>query len=305
MAKIGYIILAHQKPMQLIKLLKSIESEQNHLFLHIDKRVDLNLFYQYSEYNLLKNLTLVKRYKTHWGGFGLAKATLEGIRQAIGFKCEYIVLLSGSDYPIKSKEAINDFLEKNADKSFFSHYQMPAPHWLPNKEINRIKKYYFHIWGRLFEYPLDAGPTSLLRKIVNSVLGLFLVKERALPDNLVPYGGDQWFCITAKVGGAVLQFYNDRPDVYKFLKFTLIPDEIFLQTAIFNSKDVDIKNSIVNTCLTYLHWQNRNSPSPSILTLNEFEALKQSDKLFARKFDYDAHPELLRKINSELLGITE
>ena len=42
--KIGYIILAHQKPKQLSKLISVIQSESTFFFLHIDKRADKQSF---------------------------------------------------------------------------------------------------------------------------------------------------------------------------------------------------------------------------------------------------------------------
>lgn len=300
--KIGYIILAHQKPNQLSKLLKVLESNDVEIFLHVDKKVNITPFLAELGSNG-KKINLLKRYKCFWGSFGLVKATLEGINAAIIANCDYIILLSGSDYPIKSKRNISIYLKENSGKSFFTFYKMPAAHWIPNKEINRIKKYYFHFRGKLFEFPIDKEINSLPRKVLDFFLSLFLPSERALPKNIIPYGGDQWFCITANMAKAVLKFFDDRPDVYKFLKHCLIPDEIFLQTAIFNSENKVLAKDVTNTSLTFSNWPNKNTPSPAILEVSDFEMLKNTDKLFARKFDHELNKELLKKINTQLLGI--
>jgi hypothetical protein len=303
--KIGYIILAHQKPAQLVRLLKAIESDESQILLHIDKKVDMGIFTKAPGLNEIKNLKMLRRHKSYWGSFGLVKATLEGIRGGLQAGVDYLVLLSGSDYPIKSNQATIQFLEKNSGKSFFNYYQMPAPHWQPGKEINRIKKYYFHLNGKLFEYPIDDSATSIARKTLNNALKFILPKERIFPKDIVPYGGDQWFCISAQAGKSVLRFYEANPDTYRFLKNCLIPDEIFLQTAIFNTHEGEIKETVSNSCLTFLNWENRNTPSPAILSLRDFENIRESGKLFARKFDHELNPELANKIDSELLQLNK
>jgi hypothetical protein len=304
MIKIGYIILVHQNPGQLVRLMRTLESNSTCFFIHIDKRKEISQFMSFKGFSAIKNLYLLKRFNSYWGSIGLVNATMEGIRSALKHGCEYIILLSGSDYPIKSKEVIDQFLSKNRGKNFVSFYKMPAPHWLPNKEINRIKKFYFHLNNKLFEYPNPPELKSKPRKLLNLILSIFLPKERIFPKGIIPFGGDQWFCITGDAGQELLRFYNHHPEVMKFLKHCLIPDEIFVQTALLNSNNNDLISSISNDTITYINWVNRGqAPSPELLTSADLAQLKITDKLFARKFDHDKYPDLGNRIDSELLGI--
>ena len=301
MIKIGYIILAHQKPAQLLRLMKRLESASNHIFLHLDKRVDGQQFLSYPGMEQIQNLHHLKRFKSYWGSIGLVNATVAGMKEALENKCDYVILLSGSDYPIKSNSDIDEFLVTHSGKSFFTHYNMPAPHWLPDKEINRIRKYYFYLRGKLFEYPIHPLEKSIPRRALNYLLSLFLPKERLFPKNIQPHGGDQWFCITNSICQEILDFYKHRPEVMNFLRFSLIPDEIFLQTAVFNSSNDDTINAVVNDTIILINWKNRNNSSPACFEMADFDELCRSRKLFARKFDGDVTPQLFDKLDKELL----
>jgi hypothetical protein len=300
MMRIGYIVLAHQKPKQLERLLKRLEDDSVKIFVHIDKRTDIEAFLP--SFNGIKNLQLLKRFPCHWGNFGIVNATMEGIKAAIASDCEYIAFLSGADYPIKTKSEINHFLNANNGANFLHHYKMPADYWIPDKEINRIKKYYYNFNNKLFEYPLPIGTKSIPRNIINLVLSLFLPKERKFPNGIVPYGGDYWCCLTSEALREVVHFYEKNPLVFKFLKYCLFPDEILIQTALFNSGNKELISSIVNDSITEINWESRIDPSPKIYSINDFDRLANSGKMFARKFDHDQHPALAEKIDSELLN---
>jgi len=305
MLKLGYIILAHQKPHQLLQLLRSLSSDSTYLFLHIDKRLDPSVFLSANGIADIKNLVLLPRFKSYWGSIGLAKASLHGIREALNYECDYITLLSGSDYPIKSNKQILQFLSESNGKSYVDYYRMPAPFWIPGKEINRIKKYYYHFKNRIFEHPPSPDGKGLFRKLLGGVLRLFLKNEREFPTGIIPFGGEHWFCLHKPAARQVLSFYEKNPEVMKFLTYSLSPEEIYVQTALFNSGDKELETSICNQAITLINWKNKNHPSPAFFDSSDFDRLISSDKLFARKFDFDACPDLLTRINHQLLDNQE
>lgn len=297
MPKIAYIVLAHNNPAQLYRLLKALEADNCRIFLHIDKKADLSLFTDYEGFTKIKNLVLLPRFKSYWGGIGLVKASLAGVEYSIKYDCDYAILLSGADYPLKSQRHINRFLDDQKGKSFITYYQMPAPHWLPGKEITRIQKYYFRFNNTLLEYPLQPEMRGRVRRIINFVLSFFLKKQRQFPKPLTPFGGDQWFCLSRNACLAVSKFNAENPALLKFLRNALIADEIFFQTALLNTKNDGLIGTIDNDTVTYINWKNKNDPSPALLTPEDFQMLINSDKLFARKFDMEKFPQLLDDID--------
>jgi hypothetical protein len=68
----------------------------------------------------LSNVTFLKRHKCYWGDFGHVRATLEGIAYLFNNEIEfdYLILLTGQDYPIKPNREIETLLRRSNGKQF-------------------------------------------------------------------------------------------------------------------------------------------------------------------------------------------
>ena len=75
---------------------------------------------------------------------------------------------------------------------------------------------------------------------------------------------------------------------------TSCSDEIFFQTIMLNKNK---KNEINNNCLRYT-IREKDNYSPNILKINDLEKIKKSDKLFARKFDYNTDRKIIKELNT-------
>ena len=73
--KKAYIILAHNNPIQLLRLMKRLNDDNSWFFLHIDIKVNIEIFRSLLQGGF-SNLTWVDRERGRWGGLGLVKATL-------------------------------------------------------------------------------------------------------------------------------------------------------------------------------------------------------------------------------------
>src|SRR5512133_3964658 len=114
MLHIAYIISAYKNPEQLIRLILRLCTEQTTFLVHVDKKADREVYNKIVEGTKhLPNVHFLKRYDCYWGEFGHVQASLEGIRelrkQKISF--DYVFLLTGQDYPIKTNAQIQDFLQ--------------------------------------------------------------------------------------------------------------------------------------------------------------------------------------------------
>ena len=189
--KIGFVILAHKNPQQLLRLIQSLFDANFFFFIHIDKRSNPRVFKKIIKNHFPKNIFFIKSIKTYWGSFNQLSVSINGFEMSYEMGMDFTFLISGQDYTIKSKAQIKEFIIQNLKYNFLSIYSIPAPHWEDEMEIKRIKKFYFHINGKLFEYPLDYK-AGFLRKGVDLILKLFLRKERSFPSKYTPYGGGFW-----------------------------------------------------------------------------------------------------------------
>lgn len=270
--KIAHLILCHTNPAQLERLIKRLQHKDAWFYIHVDSKAAIEPF-QYLE--TLPNAVLVKnRIPVYWGGYSIIQATLNGFTEILQSRVghDYINLLSGQDYPIKNTEAIHSFFAANPGK-IFMHALSVMHEW--KEAIPRITKYHlvnFHFPGR---YKVE--------RIINRVM-----PERKFPGTLVPVGRSQWLTITPEHAKYILDYMVANRGFTRFFKLSWAPDEMVFQTILYNSP---YKDSIVNDNLRYIDWS-QGGASPKILTMEDAEQLSQSDKLFARKFNF-AESEIL------------
>jgi hypothetical protein len=275
--RLAYIISAYTRLPQVARLVRRLDGDGTTLLVHVDSKTDDG---DYAA--LVDSLTDVTsvgwlaRHPCHWGGFGHVRATLKGIheleRRAVPF--DYLILLTGQDYPIKPVSEIAGFLEAAEGRSFMAHSALPSDSWSPRGGLNRVEHWHLRLYGHHVRAPF----------------------KRRFPTGLSPYGGGAYWCLSRECVDYVREFIRTRPEVVSFFEHVDIPDESFFQTILLNS---ELHDTIVNDTLRYIDWTR--GRRPAILESADFEALRASPKLFARKFDMTRHPEVLDLIDRHLL----
>src|SRR4030066_113594 len=219
--KIAYLILSHQHPAQLTNLVTTLNHGNRSLFyIHVDRKSEGFLDSpSLTSIKDLENVTFLNdRVGVYWGGFSIVEATLRLLRKAVdegGF--QYAVLLSGQDYPIKSNSYIESFFQAHDGKEFISYTPLPSQDWDWGPDImERIECY----WRaddvrRLLEM---VGSKRLQRlgwrayyrfteTVYTHVPGL----KRKFLSGFSPYGGSQWFAISARCATYVLDYSREHP----------------------------------------------------------------------------------------------
>ena len=264
--KIAHLILAHANPEQLKRLLGKLMHEDAHFYIHLDKKTDITPFLPLAEKG--KVFFINNREKVYWGGYSIVQATVNSFQEILdsGVTYGYINLLSGQDYPIKSNAYIHEFLAKNPGKVFM-HALSVEDEW--HEAIPRISRYY------LIHYKLPFG-TYRAEQLLNALL-----PKRKLPAGIKAMGRSQWFTASPESIAYIIKYINEQQWVSKFFKLSWAPDELIFQTILYNSP---FREKMVNDNLLYVDWS-KGDASPKILTMDDATILKNSGKLFARKFN--------------------
>jgi hypothetical protein len=90
----------------------------------------------------------------------------------------------------------------------------------------------------------------------------------------------------------VVDFTNNNDNVMKRFKYTYVSDEIYFQTVLLNSMIAG--DTIVNDNLRYIDWSSKKRGLPAFLDITDYEKIKLSNKIFARKFHEVDSDELKR-----------
>jgi len=291
----AYIILAHKNLGHLTRMVDRLSDGRSYFFIHVDLKTELPC--SYSELAKRRHVTLVKRISTSWGGFSLAQATLNAmydIRDS-GINFDAVSLLSGQDYPIKSNEEIDKFLEESEYGVYIDYFTLPNYKRWESGGTYRYQKYFFGI-----------GKFSLVFSQLMNLLSTYIpVLARKLPPNLVPYCGSQWWTINMYALNYILDFIKDHPDYTDFHKFTFAPDELFFHIILLNTKDPELKRSICKDNLRFIKWEKLENAHPEVLTPKDMEDLTKTSSLFARKFEGENNEKILDMIDGKFLFKTD
>jgi hypothetical protein len=285
--KLAYIIMAHQHPQQLKRLITALQTETTSFFIHFSKKAES----AYQEaVELLKdvpNVYFVPRRYTFWGHPSLVKAALSGLRAVVesGVSYDYVSLLSAQDYPIKKIADIERFFEQNAGKQFIDY--APVDHTNPRavglapwSGMSRIETWYFMYRSKKFHLPI----------------------KQKLPYGYTPYMGYLWWSFSREFAEYAIQFLDSHPRYTWFFDHVFISDEFFFQTLLMNSP---FKYTAVNDDLRFADWENPNPTVPATLLEADFDRLRNTHHLFARKFDTKRDSAILDLIDEKILHASE
>lgn len=271
--KIAYLILAHNNFEHLKRLIDALNDDNCFFYIHIDKKSTLPL-------NLdgYENLIIIdKREQVFWGGYSIVQATINLLEFSFHHRQnDYFVLLSGLDYPIRSRMILYKLLNDNKEyidisKGFSSH-----------KPKERFSKFYITNYNSR-----QINFTTLFYKLIQKAINIFF--NRTIPYEI--YTGGQWFICTNHCIAYVLEYISNNKEYCDFFSKVFIPDESFFHTIIGNSRFYEN----CSRCLTYADWTVK--PAPGNITnkhISDFENEIKNDPnfkyFFARKFsDHSKH----------------
>jgi hypothetical protein len=282
--KIAYLIFAYKNPKLIKKTVEYLSCEDVSFFVHIDGKVAINQFESIRGENIFFT---DKRMRVYWAEFSGVEAILLLIRQALAApqRHDYFVLLSGSDFPLRSGRYIHNFLEINRGREFITMMKMPAP----GKPLSRINTLRF------------PSTRPILRFVFRALakMGLAQRDHRKYLGNLDPYSGITWWALSREACQYIVEFTQRHQKLTKFFENIHAPEETFIHTILGNSPF----KSQMRRNLVYEDWSGQGGRAhPEMINaihLDFFESQKEvsvqdlhgpGELLFARKFsDDDLH----------------
>jgi hypothetical protein len=298
--KIALLIAAHAYPELLVRLIKRLEDPVASIFIHIDKCVDIRPFVALLRDRKSRDVHLVPRVCSRWGTFGQVNASLSLLRTALATDKDAtkFILLSGQDYPLLTPKLMAEFFEKNRNASFMSWVRLPWSNWSDAGGFERLTHFHFFLGKDRVEYPSSEPPAKRGLRFFYSLCRWFLPAVRTLPQNIAFYGGTNWWSLNREAAEYIFRFLQENPDYVKIFHYSKSGDEVFFQTILLNWGDA----KLVNNDLRCVFWDGRRGDYPALLTHEDFDEVKNSGKLFARKVHPDLSSRLLDRIDVELLG---
>lgn len=287
----AFLIIAYKQPRLLKRIVEVLNSPNHFFFIHIDgKTNNYNVFKQ-----LLSNFPNVhfhdERIKVYHAGVSELDATLALLKdiKESGITFDYIHIISGQDYPLRSNQQFDAFFEKT-DESFM---------YFNNKELEEHLKPFYESCTRYFHF---NNTNSRVSKIYER-LGLYhltqLFYKRKKIHNL--YGGWAWFSWNKQVTDYVLDIIDKDPNFRNQYNYTSCCIKVaFTSLLIDKVKELHIRT---NDPLRYISWHAHrkieSSYRPYVLNELDYTYIINSRAFFCRKVDEIESAKLLDLIDKQ------
>lgn len=284
--KVAYVILAHHRPAQLARMVRRLATAETGFYIHVGRQTSDNTYAAMRE--ALAEVQAVRwlpRIPIRYAGFSIVQAMLIGLEEIARLDPlpRHTAFLSGQDYPLMPADAIERFFAERAGTSLVDHFALPSER-LPGEHggLDRVRYWHFeriHFRTRVLRIPLVS---------------------RSLPDAIRPYAGSTWCALSSEAVRYAVEFTERNPNVVRFFRHVLIPDELYFPTLLMNSP---LAQRVANERTHYIEWPG--GSHPVTLGTEHFARLAESGKPFARKFDDENDPLILDLIDRELLGVDQ
>lgn len=265
--RLAYVISAFKLPRDLIRLSKRLAADGEPVVVHVDARTPARVYEEMTRgLEALPNVHFVERHRSPYASYGHVRATLKGLEHLSrrGEPYDFVVLLTGQDYPIKPLAETRASLEPARSQTFMQHFPLPEPSWHRGGQW-RLERWHFNT-----PHGLHAVKRRWLRPLV----------MQELPYGLAPHGGSSYWTMSRHHADYVLDFLESHPLYTRYFRRVGIPDEIFFQTILMNSPHA---SEVVNDSQRYVDWTR--AEVPAIFDSSDLDTLLARPEPFARKFD--------------------
>ena len=305
---IANLISAHTDPDHLMRLVESLHVTAEY-FIHVDAKSEIKPFR-----NLLKNKRNVHfvspRIDVVGGDMSEVEVQITLLESALRNRrqFDYLIMLSGMDYPLWSNERISQFLRQHKGREFIYGIELDTPEVkMEHKELYRIAR------------PMPNVPfvgrdsLSKVRSLLKRALAAtgyrkqlnFAVGKKTYHL----FKGSAWFCITQGLAEYVVDQYKNVPEIKEYFSNQFGPVTTLIHTIVFNSEHavrcmLKIGNYTTLADITPLHYIDRDT-GMKVMNESDYPLVVESGKMFVRKVKTGESGTLVELIDKHRTTDTE
>jgi len=302
--RVCYFIQSHKNPEQICRLVRVIKTSSP------DSQVLINHDFStsYLDFRSLNNFSridIIKRNKpARRGDSSILDIYLNAIKWLFKHNSDFdwLISLSGQDYPTRPISEIENFLakteydgfiryhdllaeesawsQKNIQRFFAQYIQMPqSTNWLLKKYSGRIKRH-----------------TPFIVKWQFSALGL----ETKTPFNqkFRCYRGWYWNTLSRACVKFLMKYLREHPEILRYYRRTIGPEESLIQSVLVNSQWFNLCNDNKR----YVEYPLELRGYAKLLTVEDYSKITSGDFHFARRFDIEQDSKILDMLDAKVLN---
>ncbi|MBI4916622.1 MAG: core-2/I-branching enzyme [Acidobacteria bacterium] len=290
-----YLIQSHTQPALLARLVTTLRSASDAaiLVVHDASRVPLD------ETVLAGTGAIViqRRAPVRRGRFSCLEPYLEGVAHllAAGEPFDWLVYLSGQDYPVRPVSAIESDLSGGRADAFLAHWDIASPDspW----PLRRARRRYFHQYAELPDrltpflrllHPVEALTPLQLYLTYGALVG-WPARRTPFSESFRCFGGSMWHALSVACVAYLAAELERRPELVSYYRRTVVPDESLVPTVLANHASF----RIVADNRRFADVDEQPGGHARVLGPADLEELTSGRYDFARRFDLDASAALL------------
>lgn len=299
-----FLILVHRDPAMFSRLAARLDPFR--LIVHVDAKADQQSFLAALSATARSRTTFIdERVAVNWAAYTQTDGIRRLVRAGVASSApdDYLILLSGQDYPLKSMPVLSAFLNEHSGSQFMRFFAI----------ADATDKYRTQVDHRHFrDLPIltTHGHQALPRRVRNGAISLLDVGARRLgkrrpPTGLVLAHGSSHFAITASLAEELES--SVTPDIERFFRGVFASDEKFYPSLAASMPAPPEGLAGKEAFVGEGNWRYRNlhhiHPSlAKIYTHSDWDEVSASDRFFLRKLESGVSDALLDRIDTELLA---
>jgi Core-2/I-Branching enzyme len=294
---IGFVLLTHNNPQQALRLVNILNSmfDRPPIAWHHDFTLSPLPFE-----SITKNISLVcPHIRTGWAKFSLIDATIMALD--LLFKApdppDWFVLLSGSDYPIKSANTIIHDLSRSEFDVHMHHEKITFNSY--ERDWQRLC--YDRYCATLVRLPAINRRLRPIWRTITLRHPVFLRRETPFSSDLSCFAGEHWFSANRPAAEYLIEYHRTKTALSNHYRardvYTVVPEESYYHTILCNAPFRISQNN-----WRYIDWShNSGAAHPKTLTIEDLPKMRESTAHFARKFHADTDQVILDALDERIL----
>ena len=286
--RIAYLIMTHENPVLLQRTIQTLSfgDKECGFFIHLDLKTPFDKFQSISGQNVL---FIKERIPVYWGEFSQVDATLSLIRKAIDSpaKYDYLVLITGSCYPLRTGGYIRRFFESSPGTEYMEIVKVPAPGY-PLERFQTLR------------FPSNRPLLRLLFRALSKA-GLARRDHKKHLKGMDVYSGEGAYGLSRGACEYILQCMAEKPYVERFFRNSFAPDESFVHTILGNSAYLPR----MTPNIIYAVWPGPTNGHPAIIGPQEIAKFEARDKVPSDRPNESQEMLFARKLNDRTLDLVD
>jgi hypothetical protein len=292
--RIAYVVVSHTNPEQVLRLVSVLkEGPGAEVLVRHDPRREP---FDESALGRLGAHALHDDIDFEWGGWTQLLMLLAAVESAAErVDPDWLLVLSGQDYPLRPMAAIEDALAAERHDALLGqaweldHGRRPEP---PQEEFFlRCAYRHYTVPSGTPHLPRRVREVAYLREFPAPLRPQLGLRRKRLPFDagFRCFVSADWLTLNRNALETVLRAARERRGLMRYYRRAAIPSESFFATVLLNDDSL----RVARENRRFVWFESPDAPHPKTLTSADLDRVLASGCDFARKFDMDADPDAL------------